>query len=775
MHSIIHSQDRIGVRRSARPSLRRAFASTVFALATAVPAQAATWTVTNKLDAGAGSLRAAIASAANFDTIDFAPSVTGTITLTSGPLVINGKKLFITGPGAGVLKISGGGTLRVFQITGAAVAWISQLTIADGYLAFNGATAQAGAAIAISGADANLDRVVVRDSRVDCGSAVQQTTYEAAGGGISVEGAGSLNATNSTIEANSIVNCSRAFGGGVGSTIRTTRGTPKIKLVSSTVSGNRIESGRASAVGYGGGVSAAQIAFLSNSTISGNSINLTGASAVGQGGGFDTSRSPSGGTFTNNTVAYNTAASSLPVDSSVGGFYDGPVAATSPMNNIVAYNGVDWVRTTGTPVTSIPYNLIGGTPPPGGVNGLFLGPLGFNGGATKTHALLAGVDPLGYPTGTYAGVGTGNPSACVTIPMTGTDQRGMVRPAACSIGAYEPLFPVRLVKTAGDNQSATVNTAFAEALAVALVDGANLPILVNRYGGWTNLGSGPGLASEPFSPLATTSSMSSGPVSANGVSGAFQALATMSTRRITGDVFSGELVWRAYFQLANLPSGTVPACGFIAPPDPMALPAGTVGTTFPALAFSAAGGTNPNDFTVISGSLPDGLALEGGVLGGVPRRAGTFTFTVRALGQGWDPGCGNTRAYTVDIAPGTQTLTFLTTPGQPSAGQSYEPFARSSAGLVPILLSVDPAAEGTCSIDGFGLVTFLSAGTCVIRADQPGDGDHAPAQQIVQSFAVAAAPAVPVPALSPGLLGFMAVLTGVGGALAQRARSRRGD
>ena len=44
--------------------------------------QAATLTVTNLSDRGAGSLRQAIADAASGDTINF--SVTGTITLTSG-------------------------------------------------------------------------------------------------------------------------------------------------------------------------------------------------------------------------------------------------------------------------------------------------------------------------------------------------------------------------------------------------------------------------------------------------------------------------------------------------------------------------------------------------------------------------------------------------------------------------------------------------------------------------------------------------------------------
>ena len=55
--------------------------------AAALNARAAILTVTSTADSGAGSLRAALASAADGDTIDF--SVTGTVLLTSGKLAIS--------------------------------------------------------------------------------------------------------------------------------------------------------------------------------------------------------------------------------------------------------------------------------------------------------------------------------------------------------------------------------------------------------------------------------------------------------------------------------------------------------------------------------------------------------------------------------------------------------------------------------------------------------------------------------------------------------------
>lgn len=79
---------------------------------------ALTFTVTNTSDAGAGSLRQAVAGAnsnAGPDTIVFAPGVVGKITLTTGQITITGS-LTITGPGAKLLTISGNNASRVFNI-----------------------------------------------------------------------------------------------------------------------------------------------------------------------------------------------------------------------------------------------------------------------------------------------------------------------------------------------------------------------------------------------------------------------------------------------------------------------------------------------------------------------------------------------------------------------------------------------------------------------------------------------------------------------------------
>ena len=107
---------------------------TLLCAATIVAVQivdAANVTVTNTADSGAGSLRDAIATANNGDTIVFAAGVTGTITLSSGQLTVN-SDVTISGPGANVLSVSGNDTNRVFAISPAKHVSISALTIKEG-------------------------------------------------------------------------------------------------------------------------------------------------------------------------------------------------------------------------------------------------------------------------------------------------------------------------------------------------------------------------------------------------------------------------------------------------------------------------------------------------------------------------------------------------------------------------------------------------------------------------------------------------------------------
>ena len=102
-------------------------------LSCGLSAQGATLTVANLNDDGAGSLRQAVADAANNDQIEFDNSLSGTLTLTSGTLTLAGKSVTIVGPGAAVVEINGN-EKRVFAVANGTLA-ISGLTFRNGLAA----------------------------------------------------------------------------------------------------------------------------------------------------------------------------------------------------------------------------------------------------------------------------------------------------------------------------------------------------------------------------------------------------------------------------------------------------------------------------------------------------------------------------------------------------------------------------------------------------------------------------------------------------------------
>jgi hypothetical protein len=148
-------------------------------------------TVTNRNDSGSGSLRAAIAGATSGEVINFAKSAYGTITLTSGPLLVSGINLTLSGPGSNKLTVSGGGNFTDFVLNGdeppgspVAAAYvpdtvsISGITIADGNASNNG--------YGDGGGILNLDSLsisncVLKNNQAPGGSAAGGAIYNAGG------------------------------------------------------------------------------------------------------------------------------------------------------------------------------------------------------------------------------------------------------------------------------------------------------------------------------------------------------------------------------------------------------------------------------------------------------------------------------------------------------------------------------------------------------------------------------------------------------------------
>ncbi|HVQ40051.1 MAG TPA: choice-of-anchor Q domain-containing protein, partial [Pyrinomonadaceae bacterium] len=467
---------------------------------------AATFTVTNDHDDGAGSLRAAIANAnatAGTDTILF--DITGagphTIQLASAlPALSDSVDITNTSGESVTVRRDTGGNYRVFTINSGQTVNINGLTISNGFTTNGGGIYNSGTLNVTNSAVSNSFSVSGGGIYNNGGtvtltnSAVSNNNGSSGGGGIFNNG--TLNVTDSTVSGNSangssggIYNLSgtvtltnSAFSnnsGGSGGGIYNNDGT--VTLTNCTVSGNSATFG-----GGGGGISNIGTLNLTNSTVSGNSaaagggifnigtLNLTnstvsGNSAVQDGGGIYTdggNATLTGVTITNNRAdsdnngggtgggIYIQSGTPLLRSTIVAGNFKGPGSTADDIN----VNGGSSANGTSS------YNLIG----TGGAGGLThgtnnnqvgvadprLGPLANNGGPTQTHHLLAG----------SPAIDKGDDFSASAM----TDQRGLLRPFddpailnsgdGTDIGAYEvqdrggvQVAPSLVVNTPGDH------------------------------------------------------------------------------------------------------------------------------------------------------------------------------------------------------------------------------------------------------------------------------------------------------------------------------------
>jgi hypothetical protein len=169
----------------------------------------------------------------------------------------------------------------------------------------------------------------------------------------------------------------------------------------------------------------------------------------------------------------------------------------------------------------------------------------------------------------------------------------------------------------------------------------------------------------------------------------------------------------------------------------------TAGDTQASVAFTApafTGGSaitgytvtvSPADVAPVSGASSPIVVT--GLTNGV-----AYTFTVTADNvAGTGPASGASNSIT---PAATQTITF-TNPGAQNFGTTPTLTATSDSGLVPTFTS---STSGVCQITSGGSLTFLTAGSCTINADQAGNGTFLPAAQVTRTFAVnAVAPGAP--------------------------------
>lgn len=295
--------------------------------------------VTTNADLGPGSLRAAVTNACDEDIVTFSPSVGGsTITLSSAIPI--SRNLTIKGDGANRITLSGNGTTRVFTVAPGKNATLSSLDIVGVRVPSS------------SGAIFNQGNLFLRDM-----------TFRDGQGGVTSFPGSTLRVLDSAFHGNDTLPPDRAvrFAGGGISAFGTTAEPTRVEVINSTFSGNR----------SGGGAIACQGCdlVLRNSTLTNNPSDGTAGGLVTatDGSGKEASVTVSG-----TVIAGNSSALTGPDIYSYG------ATLTSGGHNLIGSNedafdfapaGTDRVGTKVAPLAPK------------------LGPLGANGGFTRTHPL----------------------------------------------------------------------------------------------------------------------------------------------------------------------------------------------------------------------------------------------------------------------------------------------------------------------------------------------------------------------------------------------------
>ena len=372
--------------------LRSAVISVLLLGVVVIPTSASTISVTNISDSGPGSLRQALLSANDGDTID-ATGVSGVIALTGGELLVQ-KSVTINGGGPDVLAVDGNAVSRVFHIGAGKTVTISGLTITNGHddTLGGGIENEQGATLTIS------NSILSSNVAGSVGNPAVQ------GGGI--HSLGTLTIVNTTITANSAGGIS-GVGGGIynGGTVT---------ILNSTVSANTASAGG----GLNNGSAAGIAATITNSTFSGNAAVAYGGACF-NGGRLHLTNSTLSGNSANTGSGIlvfgplqigNTILDKGDTGATIGSF--GAVTVISLGYNLSSDDGSGHLTGPGDQINTDP----------------MLGPLQDNGGPTFTHALLR----------RSPAINAGDPNF---TPPPSNDQRGpgfrRVRNGRIDIGSYE--------------------------------------------------------------------------------------------------------------------------------------------------------------------------------------------------------------------------------------------------------------------------------------------------------------------------------------------------
>ena len=279
-----------------------------------------------------------------------------------------------------------------------------------------------------------------------------------------------------------------------------------------------------------------------------------------------------------------------------------------------------------------------------------------------------------------------------------------------------------LTATSGANQSATTGSAFTNKLVATATDALGNPVSgVPVTFAAPTTGANATFAACTSNPQTTSCTQNTAATTGQATSSTFTANGTNGTYTITA---SSPGLTSATFAEANKSNQTITFTS--ATPG-----AATVGgATYTAAATASSGLT----VTFTSGSTS--VCTSGGTNGSVFTFVGNGTCTVDAnqAGNGnWNAAPQVQQTFTVKT---NQTITFSTTAPTTASvsGATYTPAATATSGLA-VTITVDGSSSGICSINA-GVVSFQTPGTCVLDANQAGNGSYYAAPQVQQTFTV---------------------------------------
>lgn len=407
-------------------------------------------------DGGFDTLRHAVLTSNAGDTIDLGTAGCGTITL-SAAIPINFAPLTIIGPGADKLTIDANGVDRVFVNNTTSALTLTDLTISHGA---HQTTGDAFGGCVYSKGTVTLQRSVVSHcsatgkANVKGGSIFSAMDVQGYGSTISdshaFADAGSLLAAGGAIYAQGTITLHDSIVSG--NTAMTTSGhayggammAAQITVKYSTLSGNTA-SGNGSGNAVGGALRSSTSAAVINSTLDHNSADIGGAiSAIGAGGTLGIVQSTISSNTANTGIGQaisanvNTEIDNSTIALNTGGVYSTGVwianasAVTVTLNSTIIANNTALDIDVFNPMQigggSNLVRLAGnGAKLPGGTVILDpkLGPLAYNGGTMRTHAIDA----------TSPAIEAGSNPDNFTVDQRGPAYRRVVN--TIDIGAFE--------------------------------------------------------------------------------------------------------------------------------------------------------------------------------------------------------------------------------------------------------------------------------------------------------------------------------------------------